>query len=86
MHDIWLFPFSLSIKLKINCFFFKGFVSLDDLLTVDILKSYSKSEIVTEVRKKTVNGKSRFELISREGKDLIRATFGRNFAPVSSTL
>ena len=40
--------------------------------------------MIAEVDTKAINGESIFELVCRNGRDMIRASFGRNFRPVSS--
>jgi len=58
-----------------------GFVNLDDLLHIGLIKRHSREEVIAEVNKKAVSGKSRFELVCRDGRDMIRASYGRNFRP-----
>ena len=60
-------------------------MNLDDLLHTDVIKTYSRGVVIAEVNKKAINGKSRFELVCKNGRDMIRASFGRNFRPVSNT-
>ena len=72
-------------QLSLNSIDFLGFVNLDDLLHIGLIKRHSREEVIAEVNKKAVSGKSRFELVCRDGRDMIRASFGRNFRPVSDT-
>lgn len=60
-----------------------GFVKLDDLLKAGLMRHHCKEEIFSEVKKVNVAGKSRFEIVSKNDVEVIRAAYGRKFAPVS---
>eukprot|EP00112_Aurelia_sp_Birch-Aquarium-sp1_P014281 Seg3074.2 transcript_id=Seg3074.2/GoldUCD/mRNA.D3Y31 product="F-box/LRR-repeat protein 20" protein_id=Seg3074.2/GoldUCD/D3Y31 len=59
----------------------EGFVKLDDLLKAGLMRHHCKEEVFSEVKKVNVAGKSRFEIVSKNDVEVIRAAYGRKFAP-----
>lgn len=63
-----------------------GFVDIDELMTLDLMKDYSADEIKREISISiSASGKKRFQM-KTDGKDVsVRASYRRRFEPVSIT-